>query len=130
MLSGACGQFLGNCPIWHFDGPGLFKPKMTWKKALGDQGSKDMERLRAAFIPRKWHLLVPDKEETVAVDGDDGKLNHATTAMTPDRGLYLTYIPSTGTGIRTVKVDRSRFSVPVTAKWYNPTTGHYLRIAF
>jgi hypothetical protein len=129
MLSGACGQFLGNCPIWHFDGPGLFKPKMTWKKALGDQGSKDMERLRAAFISRKWHLLIPDKEETVVVDGDDGKLNHATTAMTPDRRLSLTYLPSTGTATRTVKVDRSRITGPVTAKWYNPTTGNYLRIA-
>ena len=23
MLSGACGQFFGNNPVWHFDGPGL-----------------------------------------------------------------------------------------------------------
>jgi hypothetical protein len=129
MLSGACGQFLGNCPIWHFDGPGLFKPKTTWKKALGDQGSKDMERLSALLAPRKWHLLVPDEEQTVVVDAGDGKLNHAAKAVTPDRSLCLTYIPSTGTGMRTVKVDRSRFSGPVTARWYNPTTGKYLPIA-
>ena len=25
MLSGAAGQFFGNNPIWHFDGPTLFK---------------------------------------------------------------------------------------------------------
>ena len=33
MLSGACGQFFGNNPIWHFDGPGLYPAKMTWQQA-------------------------------------------------------------------------------------------------
>ena len=39
MLSGACGQFFGNNPIWHFDGPGIYPAKMTWQQALGATGS-------------------------------------------------------------------------------------------
>jgi hypothetical protein len=27
MLGGACGQFFGNNPIWHFDGPVSFLPR-------------------------------------------------------------------------------------------------------
>ena len=42
VLSGACGQFFGNNPIWHFDGPGLFPAKMTWQQALASEGSNDM----------------------------------------------------------------------------------------
>ena len=49
MLSGACGQFFGNNPIWHFDGPGLFPAKMTWLEALDSTGSRDMSRLRELF---------------------------------------------------------------------------------
>ena len=38
MLSGAGGQFFGNNPIWHFDGPGLFPFKLTWQQALDAPG--------------------------------------------------------------------------------------------
>ena len=34
MLSGACGQFFGNNPMWHFSGPGLYPVKETWQQAL------------------------------------------------------------------------------------------------
>jgi hypothetical protein len=33
MLRGSGGQFFGNNPIWHFDGPGLFKAEVTWQRA-------------------------------------------------------------------------------------------------
>ena len=34
VLGGGCGQFLGNNPIWHYDGPGLFPTKTNWQEAL------------------------------------------------------------------------------------------------
>ena len=34
MLSGAAGQFFGNNPIWHFDGPTLYPFTGDWKQAL------------------------------------------------------------------------------------------------
>src|SRR5262249_49226826 len=49
MLSGACGQFFGNNPIWHFDGPGLFPSEVTWQEALDSTGSQDTARLGRLF---------------------------------------------------------------------------------
>jgi hypothetical protein len=40
MLAGAGGQFFGNNPIWHFDGPGLFPVKQSWTQALDETGSR------------------------------------------------------------------------------------------
>ncbi len=69
MLGGACGQFFGNNPIWHFDGPGLFPTKTTWKEALDGTGSRDMTRLRDLFVGLPWHRLEPEKNHEVVTDG-------------------------------------------------------------
>ena len=45
MLSGATGQFFGNNPMWHFDGPTLFPFTGDWRTALDGVGSRDMTRL-------------------------------------------------------------------------------------
>jgi hypothetical protein len=45
----AAGQFFGNNPIWHFDGPTLFKYEGSWQQALDSVGSRDMARLGTSF---------------------------------------------------------------------------------
>ena len=60
MLSGAGGQFFGNNPIWHFDGPGLFPFKLTWQQALDAPGSRDIALLRELFIHLPWQQLAPE----------------------------------------------------------------------
>lgn len=45
MLGGACGQFFGNNPLWHFDGPTLFPRTNTWEQALDSTGTRDIARL-------------------------------------------------------------------------------------
>jgi uncharacterized protein DUF4038 len=64
MLSGAAGQFFGNNPIWHFDGPTLFPFSGNWRQALDSRGSHDMARLAAFFRARAWHDLA--RRPTVA----------------------------------------------------------------
>jgi hypothetical protein len=123
MLGGACGQFLGNNPIWHFDGPGIFKPKMTWQQALDSVGSRDMARLRKLFVSLPWQRLVPERGHTIVTAGHGDDVATALTARTDDGRLSVTYIPSTGTEPRTLTVDLTRFAGPVTARWYNPTDG-------
>jgi hypothetical protein len=129
LLSGACGQFFGNNPIWHFDGPGLFPTKVTWQQALGGTGSQDMTRLRQAFVGLPWHRLVPDEAHVVVRDGYGKDTTAAVTARTPDSRLAVTYIPSTGVQSRELTVDLGQFSGPVTARWYNPTDGRYTAAA-
>jgi hypothetical protein len=129
MLSGACGQFFGNNPLWHFDGPGLFPTKVTWPEALDGTGSRDMARLRQVFAKLPWHELVPEQDHAVVTKGYGKDTSTALTARTPDGKQAVTYVPSTGTKPRALTVDLGQFSGPVTAQWYNPTDGHYTTIS-
>ncbi|MGA2254209.1 MAG: DUF4038 domain-containing protein, partial [Thermoguttaceae bacterium] len=128
MLGGACGQFLGNNPIWHFDGPGLFPTKTTWKEALDGTGSRDMARLRDLFLGVAWYRLKPEQNHAVVTGGYGEGIATALTAQTADKRLAVTYIPSTGTESRSLTIDLAQFSGPVNARWFNPTNGHWKAI--
>jgi hypothetical protein len=128
MLGGACGQFLGNNPIWHFDGPGLFPTKLTWMQALDAAGSRDMARLRALFHDLPWPELKPEVNHEVLTDGCGEDTATALTARTSDGKLSVTYIPSTGTNARELTVDTGLFSGPVVARWYNPANGRFVPV--
>lgn len=69
ILGGACGQFFGNNPMWHFGGPGLYPVETTWKEALGGTGSRDMARLRNLFIGLPWYHLEPEKNHEIVTEG-------------------------------------------------------------
>jgi len=126
MLSGACGQFFGNNPIWHFDGPGLFPYKMSWQQALGAAGSNDMALLRKLFARLPWQQLTPENDHAIVVEGFGSDVTTALTTYTADGKLSVTYIPSSGTGRRELTIALGRFARPVTARWYNPTNGQFI----
>jgi hypothetical protein len=128
MLSGACGQFFGNNPIWRYDGPGLFPAKTSWQEALDGIGSCDMSRLRGLFARLPWYHLIPEEKHVLVVDGFGQGTATALTALTADRRLSVTYVPSTGTGPRTLKVDLGQISGRVKARWFNPSSGQDLAI--
>ena len=125
MLGGACGQFFGNNPIWHFDGPGLFPTKATWKEALDGIGTEDMARLRDLFVGMPWHRLEPEKNHEVITEGYGEGVTTALTARTTGKRLSITYVPSTGTESRNLTVNLAQFSGPIIARWYNPTNGRW-----
>src|SRR5262249_38881215 len=125
LLSGACGQFFGNDPIWHFDGPGLFPPKTTWRMALSSTGSKDMVRLRNLFAGLPWQQLAPDFDHRLATDGFGNGLSTAVTAKTADNKLSLTYFPSNGKDPRPFTIDLSQWPGTVKGRWYNPANGQF-----
>jgi hypothetical protein len=129
MLSGACGQFFGNNPIWHFDGPGLYPSKVTWQEALDSTGSQDMARLGRLFSALTWWQLVPEKDHCFVTDGYGSGVGTALSAQTPDKRLSVTYVPSTGTGPRALTLHMGQVSGPITARWYNPTDGQSTSIS-
>lgn len=124
ILNGACGQFLGNNPIW------LFNP--GWEEAMDLEGSKDMVHVATFFRSRPWYQLVPDPRRAsdgvtatrshIVIEGM-GELNGLDTlaaARTADGQTLMVYLPSE----RTVKVDLSQMSGNrVTAWWFNPRNG-------
>jgi hypothetical protein len=128
FISGACGYVYGNGMIWPLT-PG-------WKGYLGTTGVVELGYCRAFFGPRPWHALVPDTSRRLVASGSGtywsggtpsygiSDNDYVVAASTPDGRLALAYIPSA----RTVTVDLSGLAGPVTARWYDPTTGTYLAI--
>jgi hypothetical protein len=128
MLSGACGQFFGNNPIWHFDGPGLFPAKMSWRQALNNAGSRDMALLRSLFASLPWYRLVPEDTHAVVAEGYGDGTAAVLTARTENGRLSLSYVPSAGSASRTLSVVLSGFAAPVRARWYNPVNGNTFEV--
>lgn len=124
ILCGACGQFLGNNPIW------LFNP--GWQKALELEGSCSMTHWGTFFNSRPWQDLEPDQrvsEGWVTSDhthfilsgvGELRGLDTLTAARTRDRNTLMAYMPTP----RQVTVDLRQISGnQVRAWWFNPGSG-------
>jgi hypothetical protein len=108
MLCGAAGQFFGNNPIWHFDGPTLFPFTGDWKLALGSTGSRDIARLAAFFSSRDWWKLEPRPNAGIAI----------TMAAAPV-GQTVIYVAGNGTA----EVQDVALPIPAlspSARWFNP----------
>jgi len=121
MLSGAAGQFFGNNPMWHFDGPTLFPFTGDWRTALDSVGSRDMARLGNFFRGLPWPDLRPDREGSrVSVEGGPPAAA-AVGATTADGRLLVAYIPALGEGGRVVSVNFPAINGrPPAVKWINP----------
>ncbi len=122
MLCGACGQFFGNNPMWHFDGPTLFPHTNTWEQALDSTGARDVARLGKFLAPRPWQQLVPDTEGKLVAAGAGDGAARIVAARAPNGGLAVLYIPAGGTGPRDLTLNLTGFPGPVTAQWFNPAS--------
>jgi hypothetical protein len=124
-LSGATGQLFGNHFSWTF--------ASGWKNNLDTAGAIQMAYLQALFTPRAWYNLVPDQNHTVLTaglgtfdaSGSDQTNDYATAARTPDGSLVMAYLPT----LRTVTLNMTQLSGPVTAQWYDPSNGTYTAIS-
>ena len=111
-LSGTTGQLYASHYSWTLNG--------DWKSNLDTTGILQFSYMRRLFQPRAWYDLVPDYKHQVLTAGfgaysDSDSITtdtYATAAATPDGKLALAYLPS----IRTVTIDMSRLSGPVTAR--------------
>ena len=125
-LTGGMGQIFGNEPIWHNEGTGIYPPPpFSWQTALDMQGSQDMGRLASVLGARTWSKLVPDSSHTLLTSGFGSGLAEIVASRASDGSFALVYVPSTGTGSNTFTIAMSQLSGPVTAQWYNPTSGAY-----
>jgi hypothetical protein len=121
MLCGACGQFFGNNPLWHFDGPTLFPAKGTWQMALDSTGSRDIARLGSFFSSRKWQDLIPDTRDALIKSGAGENAARAVAARGPDGSFAILYIPDNGGGPRELTLNLSSFPSSMKAQWIDPS---------
>ncbi|MCX8036984.1 MAG: glycoside hydrolase family 140 protein [Candidatus Sumerlaeia bacterium] len=140
ILSGAAGHLFGSDHIWAFGARTYGKPnapRYDWRAGMESRGACEMMHVKSLFERRAWYDLVPDQDHTVVTSGygtfgkDDRSVggDYVAAACTRDGSLIMAYVPSTGTGTRTITVNMSRLSGPAFARWYNPTTGAYSDIA-
>jgi len=114
MLSGAAGQFFGNNPIWHFDGPTLFPFTGDWKQALDSTGSRDMARLAGFFAALEWCTLEPRPNAGAAI-----------TMATAPGGTTVIYVAGNGTAAaQDVTLPVPALAAP---QWFNPARDEPLR---
>lgn len=110
MLSGACGQVMGNKPVWSFDS--------TWEMALDSPGARSMTRLRALLEQHRWADLHP-APGGFFVEGEDAHKESAAAAVSSDDRRVLVYVPTA----RTVALDATRVRLPMKAQWVDPSGG-------
>ncbi len=130
-LSGSTGEHSGSNFVYVFGGPTGSGATYNWRDNLSSPSTLDMGFVRQLFANRPWQLLEPDQFHTAVTGGYGtfGQSNYVTAARTSDGSLVMAYVPSTGTGVRSLTVDLSKLSGVVTAQWYNPTNGTYSDIA-
>jgi Protein of unknown function (DUF4038)/Putative collagen-binding domain of a collagenase len=122
ILCGGFGHVFGNNPIWHFDGPGLFPVKETWREAMDLPGSVSMKHWGDLFRSRKWHELVPDQKHEVVTQGlgEFMGLDYLAAARRADGGTMVAYMPTS----RAITVDLSKISgSEAQAWWFDPRSG-------
>ena len=121
MTSGAPGFIWGNESANHFDG--------SYPGSLTTTATLEMKYLPQLLNSYAWWNLVPDTGHAVVTAGygnyNGGNENmynatYATTVWVTDGSLAITYTPV----VNTLTVNMTKFSKPVTASWYDPTTGN------
>ena len=127
LLSGACGDFYGNNPVWHFESPNTLYPFTgTWESNLNSTGAQDMARAIAFFNSYNTHLLVP-KTDTSLVSSALGSGNsRVCPALASDGSFAMVWIPTS----QSVTVVMSALTPSsVRARLFNPTTGAYTTVS-
>jgi hypothetical protein len=125
MTSGAAGQLYGNCYTWRLPS--------DWKSHLDTKAVDELGYATSLFASLPWYKLVPDQTHglltagygSCPADGDVLESSCATAASTDDGRLGIVYAPAIGT----LTIDLAKFLGPVTARWYDPTTGVFAAVA-
>jgi hypothetical protein len=125
MTCGATGILYGNGNVLTF-------ADASWKKFIVSPGATQLGYLNSLLSSIRWYDLIPDTSHHLLISGlgryisysDPAENTYCTAAMTSDGTAALIYTPT----IRTMTVDMSRFSTPVSAKWFDPSNGSYIAI--
>lgn len=125
MLSGACGHFFGNNPIWGFGEPnfnGGAGPAASLS-SLTSTGAQQMGYLKALLTAYEWHLLTP-KTDTSLVSGSLGSgTGRICPASYTSEGRTVALIYSPAVDITLVMTAFAQSSVRV--RLFDPTAGTY-----
>jgi hypothetical protein len=125
LLSGACGQFFGNSPIWHFESPNApFSYRGTWWSNLNSVGSIEQAHVKKLIIDCEWWKLEPKSDTTFVVSPLGSGASRVAAAAASDGTFGMAHVPSS----QTVVFNTSALSGvhgKVRVRLYDPTKGAY-----
>jgi hypothetical protein len=119
------GYIAGNGYIWPFRSP-------DWKKHMNTQGAFDLERLNKFIKSITWWKLVPsglDNMKTLITVGANMSTDsdYVAAAATHDGTLLVAYVPPSHKG--SITVDMTAMAGGATARWFDPTSGVFIKIS-
>jgi hypothetical protein len=119
VLSGCSGQVSGDWYVWPF--------LSGWQAALNSPGYVAMSYLNGLFGSRAWYAMVPDQSHSVVTSGYGtfGQDDYVTAEWATDGSTLIAYVPTP----RKLSVDMTKLGGPVTARWFDPTSGTYAGIS-
>jgi hypothetical protein len=114
ILSGACGYCAGT-RLWRFE--------PNWRDVLNAESVRQAPLVRRLMESHPWWRLVPDAKHELVTGGDGQwkQANYVAASLADDGTLAIVYTPSGGT----IQVAMDRLRGPVTAAWFDPTSGQY-----
>jgi hypothetical protein len=123
-LSGSAGQLYAS----HYS----YSLATGWETMLDTEGAIQFSYLKTLLSSRPWYDLIPDQGHWTVTAGygsfsSSGTMtddDYVAAARTPSGSLAMAYMPSA----RTIAVNMSRLSGPVTARWFDPSNGSYAAI--
>jgi len=126
ILAGGLGFTYGANSTYYTDNtsPAAIR---SWQQTLDIPGAAQQGYVAKLFQSHSWWALAPDQDHRAVVSGYGtfGEQDYVTTGRADNGGLVISYLPTE----RTITVDMGALSGPVTAQWYDPTSGVYLTIA-
>lgn len=128
LLSGACGAFFGNNPIWHFESPNTLYPYTgTWETNLNSTGTQQMAYVATLFNAYAWHLLVPKTDTSLVTGGLSTGDTRICPALASNGTFAMIWVPSSQT-ITVVTNALTGIAGNVRIRRYNVTAGTYTTI--
>lgn len=127
LLSGACGHFFGNNPIWGFGEPnanGGAGPAAALSSALNTTATQHMAHVKTLFAAYQWWKLEPRTDTSLVSSSLGTGTSRICPALANDGTFALIWVPTSQT---VTVVTNALTGVPgnVRIRLYDPTTGTY-----
>ena len=124
LLSGACGTFMGNNPLWGFGEPnfcGGVGVTASLNSSLNSAAAQEVRHLRALFDGYDWPRLVPKTDASLVSSslGTSGTTGRVCPALDSEGRFAMIWTPSVNL---TVVMSNFRQS-SVRGRWYDPSNG-------
>jgi hypothetical protein len=124
MMSGGCGHFFGNSPIWGFGEPnfnGGLGPAAALASDLNSTGAQQMAFLRQLIEAYTIAAMTPVTDTSLVTTSLGTGTGRVCPMLSVDNRVALIYTPSVN-----VTIDMSKFKQSsVRARWFDVTTGTY-----